>query len=54
MIHIAVGNTKSMKSARNHMEYVLGLTPHQFDLLEYLQNKLESGKGRIEDKVPTY
>lgn len=43
MIHIAVGNTKSMKSARNHMEYVLGLTPHQFDLLEYLQDNLKSG-----------
>lgn len=44
MIHIAIGITKIMKSARDHMEYVLGLTPHQFNLLEYLQNNLKSGE----------
>ena len=33
-----------MKTAKNHMEYVLGLTPHQFDLLEFLRTQLRDGK----------
>jgi predicted transcriptional regulator len=33
-----------MKTAKNHMEYVLGLTPHQFDLLEFLRTQLKDGK----------
>ena len=32
-----------MKTTRNHMEYVLGLTPHQFDLLEFLRQQLKEG-----------
>ena len=32
-----------MKTARNHMEYLLGLTPHQFDLLEFLRQQLKEG-----------
>ena len=44
MIHIAGVITKIMIPARNHIEYVLGLTPHQFNLLEFLQNNLNGGK----------
>jgi len=38
-----------MKTARKHMEYVLRLTPHQFDLLEFLQDHLK-GKTDISRK----
>tara|TARA_R100000900_G_scaffold28981_2_gene22837 strand:- start:2462 stop:2854 length:393 start_codon:yes stop_codon:yes gene_type:complete len=47
MIHIAVVysiSSDNMKTAKNHMEYVLGLTPHQFDLLEFLRTQLKDGK----------
>ena len=47
IIHIAVVHIKSsdiMKTARNHMEYVLGLTPHQFDLLEFLRQHWKEGE----------
>ena len=47
MIHIAVVysiSSDNMKTAKNHMEYVLGLTPHQFDLLEFLWTQLKDGK----------
>ena len=33
-----------MTVARTHIEYVLGLTPHQFNLLEFLQTNLKNGK----------
>jgi len=34
----------SMSTARTHIEYVLGLTPHQFNLLEFLQTNVDNGK----------
>jgi|TARA_R110000824_G_scaffold381503_1_gene574250 predicted transcriptional regulator len=33
-----------MSIARTHIKYVLGLTPHQFNLLEFFQTNVDNGK----------